>query len=85
MRLIPGLFTLLLASLLLTAPLGAQALRTELVAEGFSRPILLTSPPGHTFLGIMNVDYVCMPVLITGQDGRDGDRPYRILPQSGGE
>jgi len=37
---------LLLTSLLVAAPLGAQVLRTELVASGFSRPILLTAPPG---------------------------------------
>jgi glucose/arabinose dehydrogenase len=46
MQTFPRPVRLLLASLLFSAPLGAQVLRTELVAEGFSRPILLTAPPG---------------------------------------
>ena len=39
---------LIFTSILVAAPLGAQTLRTELVASGFTRPILVTAPPGDT-------------------------------------
>ncbi len=49
---VPSSARCILAGLFLTsslsAPVEAQVLRTELVAGGFSRPVLLTAPPGDT-------------------------------------